>query len=225
MHCEEAQYLFDSYLDGDLAASIATELDAHKVQCPDCRRTLALMEVAGHIIAEDRVAGQLDESFTDRLLACVEARRPGRRRLRLVAYVGGPMAAAAILALAFLGVFGRRTEVAGVKVTAENPMTVISQLGDDQASSSNSKASDESTHQIDPYERWAEDMRKSVEEKRKNGESLESAIHLTILQFLDVMEQASKPNGGMDHYPGAKPSSPLDRDNPLPPMGGLPGSW
>src|SRR3990172_9471766 len=100
MRCEEAQQLFDGYLDGELSPSLTTELDAHRLQCADCRRALAILEVTGHVLVSDREAIMLESKFTDRLLACVET--PGQRRVRQARrflYVAGPMAAAAVIVL------------------------------------------------------------------------------------------------------------------------------
>ncbi|RME38576.1 MAG: anti-sigma factor, partial [Planctomycetota bacterium] len=54
MRCEDARQLFDAYLDGELSASLRTELKAHCVHCPACRHELAVMELACHLVASDR---------------------------------------------------------------------------------------------------------------------------------------------------------------------------
>ncbi len=118
MRCEQARQLFDAYLDGELSLSLRNELGAHRVQCPDCRRRLALMEVAGHILSSDREP-TVGENFAERLLACVEAPRERRTfRFRRSLYLTGPLALAAVIALAFVGIFNRRESlVLGKKVT------------------------------------------------------------------------------------------------------------
>ncbi len=76
MNCEQAANLFDAHLDGVLSQSLETELAAHRVKCAMCRQDLALLEVAGHVIASDgAVDDQLEEDFTDRLLACIDGAR------------------------------------------------------------------------------------------------------------------------------------------------------
>jgi hypothetical protein len=104
MNCEQAENLFDAYLNGELSQSLRTELAAHRMQCPQCRHELALMEVTGHVIAAGADEHpSLDDEFTDRLLSCID--RPGRasapawhRRL----WVGGSVfAAAAALVITF----------------------------------------------------------------------------------------------------------------------------
>ena len=104
MDCNQAKQLFDAFLAGELSVPLATELGAHRVSCADCRRALALLEITGHILATDEDPVRLKSNFTDRLLACVD--KPiGRfnRLMRRTIYIGGPMAAAAVVALAFLG--------------------------------------------------------------------------------------------------------------------------
>ncbi len=108
MQGEQARQLFDAYLDGELSPPLAMELGAHRIHCPECRRALALLEVSGHIIASDRDPVDLSSGFSNRLLACMGP--PGGRweqRLRRVMYIGGPLAAAAVVTMAFLGVFDR----------------------------------------------------------------------------------------------------------------------
>ena len=41
MRCSEAKRLFDPYLDGELSAPLRAELDAHRLECADCRREAA----------------------------------------------------------------------------------------------------------------------------------------------------------------------------------------
>ena len=106
MRCEQARQLFDAYLDGQLSPSQGTELGAHRLQCAECRRALALLEVSGHILASDRDPVAVQDDFSDRLLACMDVRRARWiRRIPRILYVAGPMAAAAVVALAFFGVF------------------------------------------------------------------------------------------------------------------------
>jgi anti-sigma factor RsiW len=118
MHCEQVRQLFDAYVDGELSASQRTELGAHRLQCADCRRELALLEVSGHVLATDGMPEETSADFTDRLLACIDSpRRRWTQRIRRGLYIGGPMAAAAVVGLAFLGVFDRReSRVLGHKV-------------------------------------------------------------------------------------------------------------
>lgn len=116
MRCEQADELFNPYLDGELAPSLAGELAAHCLQCPDCRQALALIEVTGHLLVVDDEPVVLDEGFTDRLMACLGQQRPPRIvRLRRYLNIGAPLAAAAVITLALLGVFENKRFVAGEK--------------------------------------------------------------------------------------------------------------
>ncbi len=106
MQCEQVRNLFDAYLDGELSSSLATEVNAHCLRCSECGRALALAQVTEYVIAADFEGARLSDDFTERLLACVQA--PARRRWlswRRLAYVGAPLAAAAVVVFAFLGVF------------------------------------------------------------------------------------------------------------------------
>jgi anti-sigma factor RsiW len=116
MHCEQAKTLIDAYLDGDLAPTLANELSAHCMQCPDCRQMLALSEVAGHLVSADSDSVALDDEFTDRLMACIELPGNSRKaRLWRITRIGVPFAAAAVLVFALFGAFDPAKRVAGEK--------------------------------------------------------------------------------------------------------------
>ncbi len=101
MNCEQARNLFDAYLDGELSSAQETELGAHRIQCADCRHELALLEVIGHVVsATDDRQPQLDDGFTDRLLACLDRPQPktsSRYVRRLLIGIPSLAAAAAIV--------------------------------------------------------------------------------------------------------------------------------
>ena len=115
MTCNQARNLFDVYLDGELSGSLGTELAAHRVACAACRRELALMEVAGHVIRVDSDGPTLSDGFSDRLLACIDE-PPSVSFLRfrkVVLWAGGGLAAAAVLALMFNLLTGPGERIAG----------------------------------------------------------------------------------------------------------------
>ncbi|UCE60054.1 MAG: zf-HC2 domain-containing protein [Phycisphaerales bacterium] len=213
MRCEEARQLFDAYLDGELSKSLATELAAHRVRCPACRRALALLEVSGQIIASDREPVTLDEDFSGRLLACVEA--PERRwplRVRRTLFYAGPLAAAAVIALAFLGVFDRGNgaqphEVAGHKETREVPVYVP---GEESTGDSGVNSPDETAAAEYALEQWMKQAQQNSEAKRQSVESLHKALDLTIGQWLDILEEAKDASASEEHFPGA--DTPLEVD-------------
>lgn len=205
MRCEEARQYFDAYLDGELSPALATELGAHRLRCPDCRRRLALLEVSGHIIAADREPVELDDGFTHRLLACVEApSAAGTAPLRRWLYIGAPLAAAAVVALAFLGAFDRRTpnRVLGVKAVNEAALDPLDEAEDDLAGGVGELASADATppEEIDPT---AQAMQQWIE----SGKSLGQMFNMTILQTLDILEEAKNAAGPESHYPGAAPAA------------------
>jgi hypothetical protein len=118
--CEQARNLFDAYLDGELSAGLETELHAHRLQCSPCRQALALMEVTGHVIASGAAEPKLKADFGDRLLACLEPTLPKRRSGRTWAIrIGGPLAAAACLAMLVGYLVRPEPQVAGVRQQAE----------------------------------------------------------------------------------------------------------
>lgn len=139
MDCTQAKNLFDAYLDGELSSSLETELAAHRLLCGDCRHALALMEVAGHVIASDTSGNnELSADFTQRLLACVESQPGGspwawmgRRRIA----AGGLAMAAMLTVVLFIWSSKPSRHVAGVIV--KNPamsQTVASDASTDPAS-------------------------------------------------------------------------------------------
>jgi anti-sigma factor RsiW len=118
--CQDARHLFDAHLDGELSAALETELNAHRLRCSACRHELALLEVAGEVIAADEGAPPLPEEFTARLLACL-AERPSPRHLlrpRVLRLGAGLLAAAAGLALAVIYFSRPAPQVAGVRYQA-----------------------------------------------------------------------------------------------------------
>ncbi|MEK6674519.1 MAG: zf-HC2 domain-containing protein [Planctomycetota bacterium] len=189
MYCEQARQLFDAYLDGELSPSQVTELSAHRARCADCRRSLALMEVAGHLLTADREAVQTSFDFTDRLLACVEVPRVSRmRRFVRGLYIGGPLAAAAVVALAFLGVFdspGRRGRVLGQKEYRTPDLTSA------RRAPQTSKERDATTGQP---EESSPKMEQVMERVRQNMTTFEE-LNLTTLQWLEYLRDVRHMQG------------------------------
>jgi hypothetical protein len=104
IRCEQAERLFDAYLDGSLAASWTAELHAHQLACSACRRELAILEACGDVLATDRREPRPSDDFTDRVLGALAEQQAEQRRIpwpRRVARVGaglGIAAAAAVVA-------------------------------------------------------------------------------------------------------------------------------
>ncbi len=214
MDCEQAQQLFDAYLDGELSPSLATELGAHRVGCAECRRALALLEVTGHIIASDEDAVTLHESFSQRLLACTEFSTPrwtGRFRRGL--YIAGPLAAAAVIALAFLGVFdGGLNQVAGERGEG----TVTKNVSPVPAAQSETLPADSPSPEERELEAWIKRTRENWKKREQSGESLRQGLDLTVIQLLDILNEAKNRSEGVDHIPGADPKTPAPLE-PAPP--------
>lgn len=214
MRCEEARQLFDIYLNGELSSRMATELHAHRVQCSNCRRELALLEVSGHVLQVDRDRVSLDVNFTDRLMACMEAPRSvWTKRLRWATYVGAPLAAAAVVALAFLGVFDTNGvgHVAGVSTSVEEVLgqpPVPSVLGDAPVPEKKPTPAHPS------LDEWFLRVQSDVEAKRRDGQTLDRAVDLTILQLIDILEEAKKGPEQQDHFPVGSDSEGRPLENP-----------
>ncbi len=204
MHCEQARQLFDAYLDGELSPSLATELGTHRVHCADCRQALALLEVSGHILRCDRDTVTPSPDFTNRLLACVDSAPVWRRKVLNAIYIGGPLAAAAVIALAFVGVFdGKRpSQVAGVKEVAKAPMIQPASISPSPTNPGPS---------ADPAEPTLGDFIDRTQTNMKDkGDSVQRVLDVTVLQMLDVLESAkdrSKANDGKDDALPLNPSA------------------
>jgi len=208
MRCHEAQQLFDAYLDAELSASMTAELDAHRLQCAECRRALAILEVTGHVLSADPQPVALTGDFTNRLMACVETPRAKRwGQVRRYLYAAGPLAAAAVIALAFLGAFDRTgpSRVAGVKVEpAVHDVSATAAIPAPPQSPSPAEL-EASQRAIDD---WIAQMRANMEVKRQSSQSIQRAVDLTVLQLLDVLEEFNDQAAPPPHFPGA--------DDPLP---------
>ncbi|MHC5109056.1 MAG: zf-HC2 domain-containing protein [Planctomycetota bacterium] len=217
MRCDQAQSLFDAYLDGELSPSMERELGAHRVSCPDCRRELALLEVTGRLIESDEEPVGLRDGFTDRLIACVDESHGRDTYLRRLLYIGGPLAAAAVVGLAFLGFFdpGGETRRAGVKVVNETqPAVVVA-----------GETTDEGAEAIDPLtglpadssgnydlqkaehrelEQFFNDIRSNMSDKQTQFRSLHDSLDLTVRQWLYILNERTDPNADDIHYPGSE---------------------
>jgi hypothetical protein len=150
---------------------------------------LALLEVSGHVLCGDRDPVELRADFTDRLMACVDRPRTAwLARVRLGLYVGGPLAAAAVIALAFLGAFDgqRHTRRAGVAVEARD--VDLPGLFDADGQTT------EAGYPTDPppgADEWAERLQQNVDIKRESGASLQRAIELQLQNLLDAAERGT----------------------------------
>jgi hypothetical protein len=212
MRCADAEVLFDAFLDGELSPALATELGAHRLRCASCRRKLALLEVAGQIIASDQEPARLSQGFEDRLLACVEQPKPSfplwRSRL---ARIGAPLAAAAVLAMAAFGVFaGRdRGRVAGVVEQAPPAVADVSPSDlDEFTPPTTPRSADELP--LDGVTRALENW---LERTQHEFGAVQGVFDLTIYQTLDILEEARRLHppqasvvGGADSAPTAVPS-------------------
>lgn len=215
MRCDQARQFFDAYLDGELSPSLATELGAHRLRCADCRQALALMEVSGHIVKTDQEPVQLRRNFTERLLDCVNQQSmPWLRRWRRQIYIGGPMAAAAVIALAFFGVFDNpesrvlsekgvlieRTPVGGEASTGSPYAAVTPALG---------RVADEGNQEV--LKAWIDQTRQNIAAKRESGESLRQFLDQKLEQWDSVLDDTQADPEPEDQR--------LEANQGVPPMG------
>jgi hypothetical protein len=124
MNCPECEQLFDAYLDGQLAGTLRLEFDAHRLRCPRCQQTLAMLEAAGHVIASDAVVPELSPDFTDRIMQAVAAPAPRIVRFpstRVALFAAAIVQVAAVVSFVVLWPFGRTPVVpsAPTDVTAK----------------------------------------------------------------------------------------------------------
>src|SRR3989304_8646935 len=75
--CQQAQNLFEGYLNDELSSTLTAEWDAHRLECPSCRHHLTLMEACGNVVRLDLSEPQVSGDFTDRLLAILDEDRRG----------------------------------------------------------------------------------------------------------------------------------------------------
>lgn len=106
MNCSDCEKLFDAYLDGQLSGSLRLEFDAHRLRCPRCQQTLAMLEAVGDVIASDASIPELTDDFTERVMAQVATPRAPRAirfpRNRLTVITSVALQVAAVLTFAVL---------------------------------------------------------------------------------------------------------------------------
>ncbi len=195
MNCQQAGNLFDAYLDGELSASLETELAAHRLQCAACRQELALLEVAGHVIAVDSDSETpLDEAFTERLLACIEPAAANAARIWYRRWwISGVTLAAAALAIACTVWLTRPAgRVAGARF--ENPQLLVDRPAESEQADFQ-QAADSLVQQVDST--WSS--------RADSAQSLLDFGQMTILQILDEfsIDQTEEPEEQFQPLPAS----------------------
>ncbi|MCH7813128.1 MAG: zf-HC2 domain-containing protein [Planctomycetes bacterium] len=185
MNCEQARNLFDAYLDGELSSALETELHAHRLNCPDCRQELALMEVAGHVIQSGTDEFTLQPDFTDRLLACVAADAPQRRSRRgLIIRIGAGLAAAACVTLVLVRMIGPTPQVAPFAETGPDTAVSDAAVGSDPEGEFEMPAPG--------FQDAATALQRSLEdamlETHESSASLWRLGEMTLLQLIDTLQ-------------------------------------
>ena len=227
MDCGQAHQLFDAHLDGELSPALATELGAHLLHCSKCRQALALMEVTTHIIASDREPARLSAGFQDRLLTCIDQRPRGLfARTRRMVYVAVPLAAAAVVALAFLGVFDRHGHVAGEVEKAQNPPPVVEMVATTEPGlSSGAEVGDlflmpNASGDLNgagpggqALTRWIRQWQDNLDATRNSGDAIKQGVDQTIIQLLESLRSAQDAGAGLDHFPGSETTPALGTDD------------
>jgi hypothetical protein len=114
MNCPECEQLFDAYLDGQLAGTLRLEFDAHRLRCPRCQQTLAMLEAAGHVLASDADVPELPADFTSRIMQAIDVPAPRVVRFpsaRVALFAAAIVQVAAIVSFAVLWPSGRTPPV------------------------------------------------------------------------------------------------------------------
>lgn len=153
MRCRHAQELRDAYLDGELSSSIAAEVHAHLLQCPECQRQYEMVRAAGNVIAKDAPPVQLADDFADRVLASlpnltqhagtasniVPRREQRRRAWRKI----GAAAFPAVAAVLFFSIIIWPTAEIGNRRTAVRGASAVQGIGVDDVVNSTLHAFDD----------------------------------------------------------------------------------
>jgi len=180
MNCEQSNNLFDCHLDGELSPVLETELLAHLVECAACRRSMAILEVAGQVLKSDDRQPALSDTFSDRLLACMDD-EPSTSYLRFrkaVRWSLVGLGAAAAVTFAVGAFSGKRPVVAGSHevVEASDVIAVDSRSDHRPARQEGHLAASNS-------EKW-----ESVEaSKDKPALTLDDWSRMSIMQLLDAL--------------------------------------
>ena len=109
MNCQEAERLFDAFLDDELSGALRLEFDAHRLRCRDCQQKLAMLEACEHIFARDARVPRLSDDFTERVIGEIAERGVRPRRtlsMRTLMTCAALLPAAAVLLIAFVWPFG-----------------------------------------------------------------------------------------------------------------------
>lgn len=131
MYCPECEQLFDAYLDGQLAGSLRLEFDAHRLRCQRCQQTLAMLEAAGNVIANDSEVPEMSADFTERVMQ--EIARPQPRTMRFPA-PRTAIIAAAIVQVAAVVTFAVVWQSRPAVVPSDAPFsTTVDQSGSPEA--------------------------------------------------------------------------------------------
>ncbi len=204
MRCEQTKLLFDAYIDGELSTHLKSEFCAHLVNCSDCRRALALVEVSGQIISLNDPEDQLGDDFTNRLLACLERPRASTyQKVRRILYIGGPLAAAAVVVFSIVGIITSKDNnyVLGQKDVAKLQAPEVT----DKSAKTKPLDAHFEDPAADPLEKWISKGRENFGGELPSEPSDPRAVDMTILQLLEMFDDAMDKSQTM---PIVEPESP-----------------
>ena len=211
--CRDARNLFDSHLNGELSPALETELNVHRLSCSACRHELALLEVAGQVMATDDAVPPLDDDFTRRLLACVAVKpKPTsyRRRLiwqrfdrqRILRLGLRGLAVAACLALGVV-YFNRPEDIAGVR---QVPTGTVGRSVKTPRADAQSASREES-----PEQRFQAQLERALTGWRKDASSLRRVYDFITPQIIEEMGLDSS-EGVHEPYNRFEPAEPNPPD-------------
>jgi hypothetical protein len=171
-----------------------------------------LLEVTGHVLASDRDPVAVSDQFSDRLVACVDVQRnKWSRRLPKYIYIAGPLAAAAVIALALIGFFdsGGPTQVAGEKAVRELNSDDSPDIDAILQHLDSANGDDVGMDSGDPPAPWLRGVEDNVEALQQSGSVLQQ-LPLTLLEPLEQLKHAK--DG--DAAPDVEASGDADVDDP-----------
>jgi len=96
--CQDIEHLLDAYLDGELPASLQSEVHAHLLECLLCRQRVGLLQAVADVVRNGDDHPSPSPDFTDRVLATMKQRSPTprpTRPTRTILILGSTVTAAA----------------------------------------------------------------------------------------------------------------------------------
>ncbi len=207
MTCRHAQELRDAYLDGELSSSIAAEVHAHLLQCPECQRQYEMVRAAGNVIAKDEPPAGLPDDFAARVLAGLPNMKeqpaatgilPRREQRRRTWRKIGSAAFPAVAAILFFSVIIWPTAEIGNRRTAVRGTSAVQGIGVDEMVESTLHAFDDTRNAAESVgqilsmsmDEAHKTMQRDIEEAKKPQTSI---MDIFLEPFTGMLEETERP--------------------------------